>query len=99
MSLATLKVLGAFLDRPNAEHYGLSLIDSAGIKGGTLYPILSRLEQAGWIDGYWEDINEKAEGRRKRRYYRLTALGEREALSHWNATLASRGPRLREAGL
>src|SRR5712672_1590853 len=37
----------------------------------SLYPLLYRLEKRGWIQGRWV---EKA-GQRRRRYYRLTALG------------------------
>ena len=39
----------------------------------TLYPLLSRLEERGWVDGRWV---EKAEQRR-RRYYSLTAKGRK----------------------
>lgn len=39
----------------------------------SLYPLLYRLEQRGWIDGRWV---EKA-GQRRRRYYRLTKEGRR----------------------
>lgn len=39
----------------------------------SLYPLLYRMEQRGWIDGRWV---EKA-GQRRRRYYRLTNAGKR----------------------
>lgn len=39
----------------------------------SLYPLLYRLEERGWISGAWV---EKA-GERRRRYYRLTAEGRR----------------------
>jgi transcriptional regulator len=39
----------------------------------SLYPLLYRLEQRGWIDGRWV---EKA-GQRRRRYYRLTPAGRK----------------------
>ena len=39
----------------------------------SLYPLLYRLEQRGWIDGRWV---EKA-GQRRRRYYQLTKEGRR----------------------
>jgi PadR family transcriptional regulator len=39
----------------------------------SLYPLLYRLEQRGWIDGRWV---EKA-GQRRRRYYRITTTGRR----------------------
>src|SRR3954454_15542778 len=38
----------------------------------SLYPLLYRLEERGWIAGRWV---EKA-GERRRRFYRLTAAGE-----------------------
>ena len=39
----------------------------------SLYPLLYRLEQRGWIEGKWV---EKA-GQRRRRFYRLTKEGRR----------------------
>lgn len=39
----------------------------------SLYPVLSRLEARGWIEGKWV---EKA-GQRRRRYYRLTTAGRK----------------------
>ena len=78
-SLATLKVLRALFDGDDTDHYGLALIEHTGVQAGTLYPILSRLEKDGWVEGQWEDIDEAAAGRRRRRYCRLTGLGEMEA--------------------
>jgi PadR family transcriptional regulator, regulatory protein PadR len=43
-----------------------------GLQHGTLYPILHRLEDRGWIKGRWDT----GEGRRKK-VYRLTADGRR----------------------
>ena len=60
---------------PYAEHYGLEVARTAQLKSGTLYPILARLEQYGWIVGIWEAIDPKKEGRRPRRFYRLTDEG------------------------
>ncbi len=37
----------------------------------SLYPLLYRLEQLGWIQGRWVEKS----GQRRRRYYRLTAQG------------------------
>jgi len=39
---------------------------------GTIYPALRRLEQAGLISGAWAVV-----AGRRRRYYRLTAAGQR----------------------
>jgi transcriptional regulator len=43
----------------------------------SLYPLLYRLEERGWLKGLWV---EKA-GQRRRRYYSLTAAGKKVLLS------------------
>lgn len=78
-SLTTLRVLRALVEDAAGPHYGLELIRSTGVRGGGLYPILNRLELDRWVVGEWESIDEAAAGRRRRRYYRLTGLGESEA--------------------
>jgi PadR family transcriptional regulator, regulatory protein PadR len=75
MTMQTLAVLKVLLDDPAGDHYGLEICRAAGLKSGSLYPILARLEQAGWLEGSWEDIDQAAAGRRRRRYYRLTSGG------------------------
>ena len=78
-SKSSAKVLRAFVDDPSEEQYGFGLMRSTRVKSGSLYPILERFERLRWIEGYDESIDEHAEGRPRRRLYRLTALGEREA--------------------
>lgn len=54
----------------------------------SLYPLLYRLEQRGWIEGRWV---EKA-NQRRRRYYRATAAGRkvlRQQRSVWATFVAS----------
>jgi PadR family transcriptional regulator PadR len=75
MTIPTLRVLAALYREPLSEHYGLELCRAAGLPSGSVYPILARLENAGWVVGSWEDIDEAAERRRRRRYYRLTGTG------------------------
>ncbi|XVU22246.1 PadR family transcriptional regulator [Actinoplanes sp. CA-054009] len=76
ITASVLKVLAALLADPAAERYGLQLMADTGLPSGTLYPILVRLERAGWVESQWEQIDPVAEGRPSRRYYRLTAEGE-----------------------
>jgi len=57
-------------------------------KVASLYPLLYRLENRGWIQGRWV---EKA-GQRRRRYYRLTSAGRQilQAQRHtWRAFAAA----------
>ena len=41
---------------------------------GALYPVLHRMEKAGLIESYWET----ADSGRKRKYYRIRPVGERQ---------------------
>ncbi len=75
MTTSVMKVVTALLEDPDAERYGLDLMRDTGLASGTLYPILVRLERAGWVEAEWEDIDPVAEGRPSRKYYRLTRLG------------------------
>jgi DNA-binding PadR family transcriptional regulator len=45
------------------------------IQSGSLYPILRRFENAGWVEVREESIDEHVEGRPRRRLYRLTGAG------------------------
>jgi len=78
---AELLILSLIEARPRHGYEISKLIDQRS--GGalrfhvaSLYPLLYRLEERGWIQGRWV---EKA-GQRRRRYYRLTAPG-REVLA------------------
>jgi PadR family transcriptional regulator PadR len=75
MTTSVLRVVAALLTDPAAERYGLQLMQATGLPSGTLYPILIRLERAGWVESRWEDVDPVAEGRPTRRYYRLTGDG------------------------
>jgi PadR family transcriptional regulator, regulatory protein PadR len=75
MSLQTLKVLEAFLDEPTDELSGADVLKRSGIASGTLYPILLRLEAAGWFVSRWEAVDPASLGRPRRRLYRLTPTG------------------------
>ncbi|WP_067496971.1 PadR family transcriptional regulator [Actinoplanes sp. TFC3] len=79
MTSSVLKVIAALLADPTSERYGLQIMQATGLPSGTLYPILVRLERAGWVESKWEDVDPALEGRPSRRYYRLTAEGETEA--------------------
>src|SRR4051794_30454480 len=74
-SLATLRVLRAMLNDPLGMHFGAQLIKATGVQSGSLYPMLRALEQQGFLESHWEDIDEVSAGRRKRRYYQLTPDG------------------------
>lgn len=79
MTIPTQHVLEALLAEPERELYGLEIGSAAGLRSGTVHPILARLEGYGWLSSRWEDVDPRAEGRPPRRYYRLTADGVQAA--------------------
>jgi DNA-binding PadR family transcriptional regulator len=88
VTAAVSKVLAAFLQDPGADRYGLDLMRASGHPSGTLYPILLRLQNAGWVETYWEQIDPVAAGRPARRYYRLTPDGRVSAHAELTALQA-----------
>ena len=97
LSLAAIKLLSLMLEDPTADHYGLDLSKRAGVLTGTVYPLLKRLEDLGWLESRLEEIDAVSEGRPARRLYRLTGEGARQARAEIE-TLQSTLPWARPAG-
>lgn len=75
---AELLILSLLQDQPRHGYEIGKLIEvrSAGalhFHVASLYPLLYRLEERGWIQGRWVE----KPNQRRRRYYRLTAEGQR----------------------
>jgi DNA-binding PadR family transcriptional regulator len=73
MTTQTLRVLSALLSKPNAS--GAEIARETKLATGTLYPILLRLERAGWVSSRWEEGDPKVLGRPRRRFYTVTGEG------------------------
>lgn len=71
-------VLSAFVNSPTTPRYGYELLRETGIKSGSLYPILGRFENLGWISGHSEP---SGPGRPPRRVYEfdLSMMSEARA--------------------
>lgn len=79
-SAKALSIVAVMLRDPGSRHRGLTLCAAAGIPAGASYPLLSELEEIGWVDSEWESRPPgEGEERARRRLYRLTALGESDA--------------------
>ncbi|MDQ2582672.1 PadR family transcriptional regulator [Saccharothrix yanglingensis] len=74
---ATVDVLGVLLDS-DRPRWGLEVIKATGRPSGSVYPLLDRLERAGWVTSTWDDEAERRGPRR--RVYVLTPDGAREAV-------------------
>ena len=82
----------AVLAQLREEHYGYSLRKQLNSKDleideGTLYPLLRRLEKQGLLISEWRFAN-----KRKKRYYRISDLGEQVLtilINEWRALNSS----------
>jgi DNA-binding PadR family transcriptional regulator len=88
VSRQTLAVLQQLLQGSEAWSHGYDLSRSTGLRSGTLYPILIRLTERGWLEARWAEP-ERA-GRPPRHLYRLTADGKLAAAAA--ATTEARRP-------
>ena len=56
--------------------YGFEVMSVTGLPGGTVYAALRRFEDEGLVTSRWEESEAAlAEGRPRRRHYRLTPAG------------------------
>jgi DNA-binding PadR family transcriptional regulator len=76
-SAQTIGLLAALAAEPSVWRHGYDLSRETGLKSGTLYPILMRLTEQGWLETRWEET--AVPGRPPRHLYRLTADGLAEA--------------------
>jgi PadR family transcriptional regulator len=90
----TLRVLGALMSSSGSEQSGAEICRTTKLATGTLYPILSRLERAGWVESRWEDGDPRVFGRPRRRFYLITALGTKNATAAVNELQAAFAGRL-----
>jgi DNA-binding PadR family transcriptional regulator len=94
MTIAVAAVLRIFLEDVAQPRYGYELMRLTGYESGKLYPILARLQRAGWLVKEQEDINPAEAGRPARRLYRLSPVGIQAA----RYELAAVDEQLRRAG-
>lgn len=82
-------LLVVLLDARGRWSYGYELTSTTGIKSGTLYPLLIRLEAQGHLEAEWQQPG--ASGRPPRHAYRLTMAGQQFARDQ-AATLGRSAP-------
>jgi PadR family transcriptional regulator, regulatory protein PadR len=71
-------VAKVLLADPDGRHWGYETSNRSGVRAGVLYPILTRMLNAGWLIDGWQDPNTITKGRPRRRYYQLTETGRME---------------------
>lgn len=90
LTQATIGVLKALINATDTNPaWGLSICVTADLGPGTVYPILTRLQERQWVTS-WEETGPHP-GRPARRFWQLTNHGRTEA----EAALAARDARRR----
>jgi DNA-binding PadR family transcriptional regulator len=69
----TTSVVLTLADDPQVWRYGYDLCQETGLKAGTMYPILIRLADQGFLETVWEQT--RVPGRPPRHMYRLSSSG------------------------
>jgi PadR family transcriptional regulator, regulatory protein PadR len=69
----TVAILDALAEKASDWSHGYDLCRLLGLKAGTVYPILIRLADRGYLETAWE--REVPQGRPPRHLYRLSATG------------------------
>jgi PadR family transcriptional regulator PadR len=72
-SRQTRELLEVLLAQPRTWRHGYELSQATGLKSGTLYPLLIRLNDQRLLDSKWREPERP--GRPPRHVYRLTAGG------------------------
>jgi DNA-binding PadR family transcriptional regulator len=81
MTSSTLRVLHALLADPPREHYGLELSKKSGIAHSTMYGIIVRLDDWGWLANRFVHSADRTTP--PRRYYRLTSTAQNAPEQRW----------------
>jgi len=78
VSVPFIKVISVFLANRDKEFSGYDILKTTNLQSGTVYPMLGKLLEDGWLKSEWKDNPQK--GKPDRLCYILTVGGHREAL-------------------
>lgn len=79
VSVPFLQVISFFLENSGKEFSGYEVFKTCSLQSGTIYPLLGRLLENGWLTAEWEE-NNPLRGKKPRLLYKLTVGGYNEAM-------------------
>lgn len=91
LTTQTLKVLGVLMANRSEGLSGAEIGRATRLLSGTLYPLLLRLEDAGWLESKWESEAPQKLGRPRRRIYKMTGVGVRKTKSAFREVTSAIG--------
>lgn len=89
-SAQTRTILELLSTDPDRWFHGYELSQKTGIASGTLYPLMMRLTDRGYLESKWEQAS--VAGRPPRHLYRLTATGRQYAAQAAHGTARRYAP-------
>src|SRR5688572_12147533 len=90
-STQTALLLSTLLNTPAEWKHGYGLSQLTGIKSGTLYPLLIRLTEQGFLESKWQETQRP--GAPPRHMYRLTPSGRAFARERRYDSLGKTSPK------
>jgi PadR family transcriptional regulator len=87
-SAQTRAVLDSLVGDRERWRHGYEISKETGLASGTLYPLLLRLADRGYLESKWEESD--APGRPPRHLYRLTSAGRQYAVDASRTVIAAR---------
>jgi PadR family transcriptional regulator PadR len=78
-------------DHADSQVHGWAVMKACGRSGPTVYGVLERLEESGWVRADWEHQN-PVPGKPRRRFYSLTSAGVQAAQDLLTARRVGRRP-------
>jgi DNA-binding PadR family transcriptional regulator len=73
------RILALLASSAAIEFCGADIERATKIAKGTIYPTLARMSKRRWLSWRWEQIDPQAQGRPRKRLYKLTGEGEAAA--------------------
>jgi DNA-binding MarR family transcriptional regulator len=76
---AFVRTVWFFADNAQQRYCGADVMRALRLPSGTVYPLLTRMVDSGWLTRELEEVDPKKVGRPAKRFYQLTPAGLKEA--------------------
>lgn len=78
VTVAFLRILELFIANDKSSYCGSDVMKLLNLRSGTVYPLLTRMTNAGWLSRELENVNPKLVGRPAKRFYQISSTGLKE---------------------
>lgn len=78
VTVAFLRILEFFVLNEKSSYCGADVMKYLNLPSGTVYPLLTRMTNSGWLNRELENVNPKLVGRPAKRFYQISNTGLKE---------------------